>query len=288
MAGSDKQQAPIVIRRVKKVVGGGHHGGAWKVAYADFVTAMMAFFLLLWLISSPDKEQLKGLAEYFTPGPPSAPQATGTTSGASSAPGTGGNTQRNQSDSRSPSGVPAMTAASPGVARGGSADVPSAALRVLAQELKVALDAVPQDHLAPTSFMTDKGRDELRVSLTDTDRQSMFQGNSATLNAYGRNVLARLAAKLKAFQVNLAIEGHTDGAGGNSDANWQLSGARALAARNALIANGVSADRFMQVVAMAATRPVYPDQPDRPENRRITVVLLADKTALPADGSFLN
>ncbi len=288
MAGSDKKDAPIVIRRVKKVVGGGHHGGAWKVAYADFVTAMMAFFMLLWLISNPDKEKLKGLAEYFTPGPPSAPQATGSTSGPSAAPGTGGYTQRNRSDSRAPSGVPAMTAASPGVARGGSADVPSAALRVLAQELKVALDAVPQDPMAPTSFMTDMGRDELRVSLTDTDRQSMFQGNSAVLNAYGRSVLARLAAKLRDIQANLAIEGHTDGAGGNTDANWQLSGARALAARNALIAGGVSADRFMQVVAMAATRPVYPDQPDRPENRRITIVLLADKSALPADGSFLN
>jgi chemotaxis protein MotB len=288
MAGTDKQEAPIVIRRVKKVVGGGHHGGAWKVAYADFVTAMMAFFMLLWLISNPDKEKLKGLAEYFTPGPPSAPQATGSTSGPSDAPGTGGHTQRNQADSRAPSGVPAMTAASPGVARGGSADVPSAALRVLAQELKVALDAVPQDHLAPTSFMTDMGRDELRVSLTDTDRQSMFQGNSATLNGYGRSVLARLAAKLKDTQVNIAIEGHTDGAGGNSDANWQLSGARALAARNALIASGVAADRFSQVIAMAATRPVYPDQPNRAENRRITIVLLADKSALPTYSSLIN
>ncbi|MDQ4420660.1 OmpA family protein [Sphingobium sp. DEHP117] len=286
MAASDKQEAPVVIRRVKKVVGGGHHGGAWKVAYADFVTAMMAFFMLLWLISNPDKEKLKGLAEYFTPGPPSAPQATGTTSGPSDTPGTGGHTQRNQSDSRSPSGIPAMTAASPGVARGGSADVPSAALRVLAQELKVALDAVPQDHAAPTSFMTDMGRDELRVSLTDTDRQSMFQGSSANLNAYGRNVLARVAAKMKDVKVNVAVEGHTDGAGGNSDANWQLSGARALAARNALIASGVAADRFTQVVAMAATRPVYPDQPDRPENRRITIVLLADKSALPGDSGF--
>lgn len=286
MAGSDKQPAPVVIRRVKKVVGGGHHGGAWKVAYADFVTAMMAFFLLLWLISSPDKEQLKGLAEYFTPGPPSAPQATGTTSGASNSPGTGGHTQRNQADSRAPSGTPAMTAASAGVARGGSADVPSAALRVLAQELKVALDAVPQEHAAPASFMTGMGRDELRVSLMDTDRQSMFQGNSATLNAYGRSVLSRMAAKLRGIQVNIAVEGHTDGSGGNSDANWQLSGARALAARNTFIASGVAADCFTQVVAMAATRPVYPDQPERAENRRITIVLLADRSALPTDSSF--
>ncbi|MCB2014752.1 MAG: flagellar motor protein MotB [Sphingobium sp.] len=283
---ANKDERPIVIRRVKKVVGGGHHGGAWKVAYADFVTAMMAFFLLLWLISSPDKEQLKGLAEYFTPGPPSAPQATGTTSGSSASPGTGGSTQRNMADSRTPQGVPAMTATSPGVARGGSAEIPSAALRVLAQELKIALDAVRQDNMAPASMMTDIGRDELRVSLTDTDKQSMFQGDSATLNAYGRNVMARLAAKLRDVAVNIAIEGHTDGRGGDSDANWRLSGERALAARNALIANGVPADRFRQVVAMAATRPVYPNQPERAENRRITIILLADKAALPSHSSF--
>lgn len=286
MAANNKDERPIVIRRVKKVVGGGHHGGAWKVAYADFVTAMMAFFLLLWLISSPDKEQLKGLAEYFTPAPPNAPQANGATSGASESPGTGGYTQRNMSDSRRSSGVPAMNATSPGVARGGSAELPSAALRVLAQELKVALDAVPQDAMAPTSMMTDVGRDELRVSLTDTDKQSMFQGNSATLNAYGRNVLTRVANKLRDVAVNIAVEGHTDGKGGDNDGNWQLSGARALAARNALIAGGVPSDRFRQVVAMANTRPVYPDQPDRPENRRITIVLLADKAALPNDSSF--
>ena len=285
-AKNEEDLPPIVIRRVKKVVGGGHHGGAWKVAYADFVTAMMAFFMLLWLISNPDKEKLRGLAEYFTPGPPSAPMATGSTSGPSDMPGTGGHTQRSRSDSRSSQGVPAMTATSPGVARGGSADLPSAALRVLAQELKVALDAVPQDMSDQNSVMTELGGDEMRVSLTDTDRQSMFQGSSASLNAYGRNLLGRLAATLRETNINIAIEGHTDARGGDSDANWRLSGDRALAARNALIAAGVPADRFTQVVAMAGTRPVYPDQPERAENRRITIVLLADKAALPSDSSF--
>ena len=146
---ANKDERPIVIRRVKKVVGGGHHGGAWKVAYADFVTAMMAFFMLLWLISNPDKEKLKGLAQYFTPGPLISLHATGSTSGPSNMPGMGGHTQRNQADSRAPKGSPAMTAASPGVARGGAADVPSAALRVMAQELKLALDTVPGDATGP-------------------------------------------------------------------------------------------------------------------------------------------
>lgn len=286
MAGNS-DQPPIVIRRVKKVVGGGHHGGAWKVAYADFVTAMMAFFMLLWLISNPDKEKLKGLAQYFTPGPPSAPQATGSTSGPSDAPGTGGHTQRQQSDSRTATGTPAMTAASAGVARGGSADVPSAALRVLAQELKLALDTVPGDTQSASSVITEQGRDEVRLSITDTARQSMFKGATATLNAYGAGLLTRIAGRLAPSRVQIAIEGHTDSNGGSaSDANWRLSGERALSARNALIAGGVPAERFTQVVAMANTRPVYPDQPDRPENRRITIVLLAEASALPTDMSF--
>lgn len=283
---NNKDERPIVIRRVKKVVGGGHHGGAWKVAYADFVTAMMAFFMLLWLISNPDKEKLKGLAQYFTPGPPSSPQATGSTSGPSSMPGMGGHTQRNQSDSRTRRGSPAMTAASPGVARAGSADVPSAALRVLAQELKLALDAVPQDPNAQASVLSEQGGDGMRLSITDTERQTMFKGSTAILNAYGNNMLARIAKKLGPVNVRLAVEGHTDASGGDSDANWRLSGDRALAARNALIANGLAANRFTQVVARAATRPVYPDQPLRPENRRITIVLLAEQSALPSDMSF--
>jgi chemotaxis protein MotB len=164
--------------------------------------------------------------------------------------------------------------------------MPSAALRVLAQKLKVTLDAVPQDPLARASSIIEEGQDQLRISLTDTDRQSMFKGATATLNAYGANVIARLAQKIAPLQIPLAVEGHTDSRDGDGDANWRLSGDRALSARNALIANGVAANRFTQVVAMAATRPVYPDQPERAENRRITLVLLAQKSALPSEMTF--
>jgi chemotaxis protein MotB len=268
------------------VVGGGHHGGAWKVAYADFVTAMMAFFMLLWLISNPDKEKLRGLAQYFTPGPPSAPEATGQASGQSSVSGSGGHTQRDHADGAKKSGTPSINAQTQGVARGGSAMMPSAAMRVLAQELKMALDTVPSDPNAESNVATEEGRDEMRLSITDTAKQSMFKGSTAQLNSYGANMLSRVAEKLAPYNIRIAIEGHTDGSGGDSDANWRLSGERALSARNAMIAAGLPRDRFTQVVAMAATRPVYPDQPDRPENRRITIVLLAEQSALPSDSSF--
>jgi chemotaxis protein MotB len=99
-------------------------------------------------------------------------------------------------------------------------------------------------------------------------------------------MLARVAGKLSKTGLQVAIEGHTDNAGGQSATNWRLSAERALAARDSMAAAGLSADRFDEIVAMAGSKPVYPDQPDRPENRRITVVALASQSSLPSDASF--
>ncbi len=272
---------PIVIKRVKKVAGR-HHGGAWKVAYADFVTAMMAFFMLLWLISNPDKERLKGLAQYFTPTVGETSPAT-PLQGASD--GAGGRSRKNSTDDSKAQGTPTSEAAVAGAARGGTASVPDASMRVLASELQIALDPPTQDS-AKRNVKIDPSRDGVRITLMDTDRQSMFRSNTAELNAYARSMLAKVAAKVGTSGAQIAIEGHTDGTGGQSDANWRLSGERALAARSALIRSGLTPDRFAEVVAMGATRPVYPDQPDRAENRRITIVLKAEASALPSDSSF--
>ncbi|MCX8474609.1 MAG: OmpA family protein [Sphingomonas sp.] len=273
---------PIIIKKVKKVAGG-HHGGAWKVAYADFVTAMMAFFMLLWLISNPDKQRLKGLAQYFSP---SIGDSSPSTPLQGSAEGAGGRSRKSSTDDSEAKGTPTSEAAVAGAARGGTASIPDASMRVLASELQVALDSASPDRQARRNVKIDPGRDGLRITLMDTDQQSMFRANTAELNPYARTTLARIAAKLGASGTQIAIEGHTDGTGGQSDANWRLSGERALAARSALISSGLTPDRFAEVVAMGATRPVYPDQPDRAENRRITVVLKAQASALPSDSSF--
>jgi chemotaxis protein MotB len=274
-------ERPIIIKRVKKVVGG-HHGGAWKVAYADFVTAMMAFFMLLWLLASPDKERLEGLADYFSPAPPNTSSLSGMAPG--DAKGLGGRTRRAQADSTTTMGQPTTEAATAGAARGGTANVPDASLRVLAQELRIALDAEPAQNRQDVEIQPT--REGVRVSLMDTGNRSMFRTGTAELNDYGRGLLASLARRIAKAGVQLAIEGHTDGQGGQSDANWRLSGERALVARSTLVSNGVPQDRFTEVVALGASRPVYPDQPDRPENRRITLVLLAERSALPSDVSF--
>ncbi len=270
----------IIVKRVKKTAPA-HHGGAWKVAYADFVTAMMAFFMLLWLIANPDKQRLHGLAEYFTPAPPSTSSMSGMSPGDTK--GQGGRTRRAQADNTTSLGQPAMEAATVGTARGGTANIPDASMRVLAQELRLALDSAPVDNEQDVEVQPT--REGVRVSLMDTARKSMFRSGTAELNGYGRNVLAKVAARIARAGFQIGIEGHTDAAG-QPEENWRLSGDRAQSARSALVAGGVPQDRFTEIVAMGASRPVYPDQPERPENRRITIVLLAEPSALPSDVSF--
>lgn len=282
----ENQQRPLVIRRVKKVTGGGHHGGAWKVAYADFVTAMMAFFMLLWLISSPDEEMKQGLADYFSPSDPGPQQAVGaaqTAAGASSA----GNSRNAQSSNDAVTGVPSDEAATVGASRGGTAAVPDASLRVLAQELLVELDNSQSKDDSSDHVQVQPDEDTIRINLMDSSKRAMFKSGTDQLNPYARSLLARISRKVAKSGVGIAIEGHTDGNGGMSSANWKLSGDRAQAARIQMMKSGVPADRFQQVIAMAGSRPVYPDQPDRPENRRITIVLSAAGSALPPDTSFV-
>jgi chemotaxis protein MotB len=284
MATKLTNERPIIIVRKKRKAAHVHHGGAWKVAYADFVTAMMAFFMLLWLISNPDKQRLKGLAEYFSPAEPAASPTADTTPGQT--PGLGGRTRRAQADSPKATGQPSYEAATQGSSRGGTANIPDAAMRVLAQEMRIAIDSMPEAKQAKDSIRVDPTPQGVRISLMDTSKRSMFKGPTAELNAYASELLASIARKIAKSGNQIAIEGHTDGLGGAGDGNWRLSGARAEAARVSMAGAGLTADRFAQVVAMAGTQPVYPDQPDRPENRRITVVLLPSASATPRDASF--
>jgi chemotaxis protein MotB len=279
-------QRPIVIRRVKKVVGGGHHGGAWKVAYADFVTAMMAFFMLLWLLADPDKEKLRGLAEYFSPSTASSKPGETIESLDGAQPGLGGRTRKAQADSPQTNGQPTSEASTSGTTRGGTARVPDASMRVMAEELKLLLQPTQTPSAKHQTIEIKQSREGIRISLMDDQNRSMFRGGTAVLNDYARVMLTQVAKKIAKTGVQVAIEGHTDATGGQSDANWRLSADRALAARAALIAGGITPDRFSEVVALAATQPVYPDQPERPENRRITIVLLAENSPLPSDVSF--
>ncbi|MDR6853477.1 chemotaxis protein MotB [Sphingomonas sp. BE123] len=281
MASQAPNTRPIVIRKVKKVVGG-HHGGAWKVAYADFVTAMMAFFMLLWLISNPDKDTLKGLAEYFSPGPPMVGSAGNAAGGAQA--GSGGHGRAKNADQAKAVGVPAMESQSVGTARGGTATIPDATMRVLAQELRVSLDAIASD--ASQQQKVESDEDGLRITLMDSVRQPMFRPGTAQLNDFARRQIGVVADKLVRSGARLTIEGHTDGAGGDTETNWRLSGERALAARSVLLGGGITPDRIAGVTARGSSQPLYPGEPDRAENRRITIIVKGEAPATPADSSF--
>jgi chemotaxis protein MotB len=156
----------------------------------------------------------------------------------------------------------------------------------MAQEMRVAIDAVAQEARAEDNVAVEESRDGVRINLMDTATRPMFRGSSAEPNAFAVALLQKVARQLQPMKSRIAVEGHTDAAGGASAMNWTLSAARAETARRLLQAGGVSGDRIAEVVAMAGTRPVYPAEPDRPENRRITIVVLAEASALPTDASF--
>lgn len=287
MATNSGGDAPaIIIRKVRKRHHAAPHGGAWKVAYADFVTAMMAFFMLLWLLANPNKAQLKGLADYFSPVSSKESPASTLTQLPGAQPGLGGHARHAQAADREPVGQPSAEAGVKGAARGGTAQVPEAALRVLAEEMRLSIEPPTTTADGKRSVNIERSREGLRIHLVDTANRSMFRGSTAQLNDFAREMLARVARRLAGTKAQVAIEGHTDSTGGQSDANWLLSAQRALAARSAMIAAGLTPDRFGEVVAKAGTEPVYPDRPDLPENRRITLVVLAEPSALPRDASF--
>ena len=276
---------PIVIRKIKKGGHAAHHGGAWKVAYADFVTAMMAFFMLLWLLANPDKQRLKGLAEYFSMAPPTSSPSTTLTRTPGDQPGLGGRQKQAQSDNKNSVGQPIASQKS-GQARGMTASIPDPAMRVMAQEMRLALAAAPQTRDAPDAIGVETSRDGVRISLMDTAKRSMFISGTAVLNPFAREMLRAVAQKLAKTGAQVAIEGHTDSVGGQNDKNWRLSAERALAARNAMLGQGMTEDRFSEIVALGGTRPVYPGEPSRPENRRITIIALGEAPSLPSDSSF--
>jgi len=266
---SAANERPIVIRRVKRGGHGGHHGGSWKVAYADFVTAMMAFFMLLWLISTPDKAKLKGLAEYFTPNPPSPSRPMGASGTQKSQSGAGNTQSKNSSPTASQK-------------RSGS----STQVRMIASDIKTAIVTSPQLNSGPSNLLLEPTPDGVRINLMDTATRTMFKGNTAVLNEYAEQLLAVISRKIIRSKVKISVEGHTLPTTSEGAGNWSLSSRRAQAAMQAMNDNGIASDRFVEVIALAGTRPIYPDQPTRPENRRVTVVLLNEAGSLPGDASF--
>ncbi|WP_307346768.1 flagellar motor protein MotB [Caulobacter ginsengisoli] len=296
--GSD---SPIMIKRIKKVAGHGHHGGAWKVAYADFVTAMMAFFLLMWLINTTSPEQKRGIADYFAPA--SVSQTTsgagdilsGTALGDDGAKGSG---SADVVQALAPQAPPDVNNSGQSDTKPGATDLDSAETQALrkqlqarddaafasaAQSLRQALQDMPELAELSKQLIIDQTPEGLRIQLVDQDGRSMFKEGSAAPNDRARILLRAVARVINILPNRISISGHTSATavGQKSDGDWKLSAERADLARMILQAAGVDADRVYQVSGKANSDPLYPDDPTLAGNRRIAIVLLREAPVLP-------
>ncbi|MCJ2106142.1 OmpA family protein [Methylobacterium sp. E-041] len=279
---------PIIIKKVKKAAHA-HHGGAWKIAYADFVTAMMAFFLLMWLISMTTQEQKIGLAEYFAPAAssPATSGAGGLLYGTSL--DTSGNkpSKPREAATGSAQQEDAVRASSPGSASDLEASRRSASVPAnysAIASLRQALQKLPEIAELSRNIVFETTKEGVNVSLVDDDGRSMFREGSVEPYERTRRVLEALAPALRKLPNRLSITGHTAAARpGSTRAGepWTLTAGRALAVREVLAGAGVPNDNFASVVGRADTEPVFPDNPYIAPNRRVTITLLSGSPPVP-------
>ncbi len=279
MAGDAKKLQPIIIKRIRK---GGHavHGGAWKIAYADFVTAMMAFFLLMWLLGSTTDGDKKGIADYFQSPMKIALLGGGSGAGDSSHVVKGGGED--------------LTRASGQVKRG---DVEArrstinlhqlkdeqrraeiARLNELKDKVERELRNNPRTVPFAAQIKLDMTRDGLRIQIVDDQARPMFDSGSAEVKPYMRELLRAIGGVLIEVPNRLTLEGHTDAkpfaAGERGYSNWELSADRANASRRELVVGGLTEDRVLRVQGLASSVPFNRDDPLDAQNRRISIIVM--------------
>jgi chemotaxis protein MotB len=275
---SGKQLQPIIIKRIKK---GGHaaHGGAWKIAYADFVTAMMAFFLLMWLLGSTTEGDKKGIADYFS-APLKVALMGGPGSGASNSilPGGGKDLaetvgQDAKGDSESKTKQMGAT-----VVRGNDLKQDMMRLESLKQRIEAVITNSPQLAEYKSQIRMEKVKDGLNIQIVDDHNRPMFDAGSAVVKPYMRDILKAIGTALVDVNSRIALTGHTDavpyGNGERSYSNWELSADRANASRRELVAAGMPDGKLVRVVGLAASLPLDPEHPNAPINRRISVLVM--------------
>jgi chemotaxis protein MotB len=297
---------PLIIKRIKKTGGEGHHGGAWKVAYADFVTAMMAFFLLMWLINTTTPEQKRGIADYFA-----AQNISRSQSGAGGVLGgvvfgTDGARAGGRVTVPNKVAQPSTQASNQGQAKGGASEGNDTAAQSQMQSddqmqrqmpsvedhqfesaeisLRQAMQQMPDIAELSRNVIVEKTPEGLNIQLTDQDGQSMFQTGTATLTPKARLLLEQVAKIVDRLPNRIVITGHTDAqafVGANGMTNWELSAARANSARAVLALQGLASDRIYSVAGKAGTDPLLPDNPLASANRRIGILLMREAPVVP-------
>ena len=292
-------EAPVVIKKIKKGGGHGHHGGAWKDAYADFVTAMMAFFLLMWLINTTSPEQKRGIADYFAPA--SVSESTsgsggilgGTALGEDGAKGSGARSiieelapeSQTPSEGKSQDAAKSAAEAAAEAAREAMQRQEEASFASAAVSLRQALQDMPELAELSKNLIVDQTPEGLRIQLVDQEGRSMFDEGASQPNARAKLLLRAISKVVNQLPNRVSIYGHTSASVGGvrPDGDWHLSAARADASRRVLQASGVDPDRVYQVSGKANSEPLYPDDPTLAGNRRIAIVLLREAPVLPPD-----
>jgi len=292
MAAKDAKQ-PIIIKKIKKGHHG-HHGGAWKIAYADFVTAMMAFFLLMWLLGSTAKGDLEGISDYFqTPLQVALRGGTGAGDATSLINGGGQDLSKRIGE----------------VKRGETERVRAAMMkeakteidredRAQLQRLKERVESMLEANLRLRAFRNqirlDLTNEGLRIQIVDEQNRPMFDMGGSQLKDYTREILREIGIVLNGVENKLSLAGHTDAkpyAGGERGySNWELSADRANASRRELVAAGIDEGKIVRVVGLASSINFVKEDPFDAANRRISIVVLNRKAeeALKSDGRTLE
>lgn len=277
----DLAQRPIVIKRIKKTAGG-HHGGAWKIAYADFVTAMMAFFLLMWLLGSTTKSQLEGISEYFKT-PLKVAFMGGSSVGERSSLIKGGGTD--------------LASQQQGQVKKGEIikdDPINKSIKIikeraelerlegLKKKIEDVIEANPQLKKFTEQLLLDITSEGLRIQIVDEQNRPMFASGKAELQPYTKAILREIGQMLNEVTNKISLSGHTDAkpfpSGDKGYSNWELSADRANASRRELIVGGMNPNKVLQVVGLSSAVLYDKVDPLNPINRRISIVVLNEKS----------
>lgn len=283
---------PIIVKRVKRYAAG-HHGGAWKIAFADFATAMMAFFLVLWLLSSATPEQKKAISGYFK-------DPIGFSESASPYVIDLGGTPTPAPDrTLNPELKDAPDAQAPVVDADNQQKVDASQVETLAeqiererlelllQELQNKVEENPELRKFKDQILFEITQDGLRIQIMDAANRPMFDIGSARLQPYFEDILLILAETIKAVPNKISISGHTDAkpyAGDGDFGNWELSAGRANAARRTLITGGYPEEQVARVVGYASSALFDRNDPFNPVNRRIDIIVLTKKAQRAIEG----
>jgi len=279
MATEAKKLQPIIIKRVKK---GGHeaHGGAWKIAYADFVTAMMAFFLLMWLLGSTSEGDKKGLSDYFQ-SPLKVAMQGGSGAGASASIINGGGNDLTQTAGQAKRGDGADAKArrqSGDQAKAARAKQDAKKLGELSAKISGIISGTPKLALFSDQIKLSITPDGLQIQIVDDQNRPMFDSGSAHVKPYMRDILQLIGTALVDVDNKISLEGHTDqtpyGSGARGYSNWELSADRANASRRELVAVGLPDEKIARVMGLASNILLDAQNPRGAVNRRISITVL--------------